>query len=347
MFTSKFLAECFMALIGGALGASISGLGGFVLLGLAGVVGFAYMLITGENIWIMAGALGIILKPSVCFVGGLTATAFTRKKTLIKCGKDIGRSLLEFHRGDLILVGSAAGLVGYLVNTLYDSSFLSGKLDTTALTVVTVPLVMKYIWGLTRTSDCAASSHAVPSPYRFFEKLSSTKGKVGLSVLTGMVTVLITWALSLNPNTAPMAGVFVFFVSACSLYFVFMGIPIPATHHFSGPAGAVTMYLIGLNSIANKDLMFFILLIFWGITAAVIGMTTGDFMGRLLFTEGDIHIDPPAMGIMITTALFLGILPFTGIYRLPALSQIAFCIIGSIAVSVIKLQSEKKKQEAC
>lgn len=181
----------------------------------------------------------------------------------------------------------------------------------------------------------------------FFEKLSGSKGKVGLSVLLGMVTVFITWELSLNPNTAPMAGVFMFFVSACSLYFVFMGIPIPATHHFSGPAGAVTMYLIGLNSVAIKDGKFFILLVFWGITAAVIGMTTGDFMGKLLFTDGDIHVDPPAMGIMITTALFLGVLPLTGIYRLPVLSQIAFCAIGIIAVSVIKLQSEKKKQEIC
>ena len=342
MAASKLLAECVMALIGGALGASISGLGGFVLLGLTGVIGFAYMLFTGENIWIMAGALGIVLKPSVCFVGGLTATAFTRKKSLVKCGKDIGRSLLEFHRGDLILVGSVAGLVGYLINAFYDS-FLTGRLDTTALTVVTVPLVMKYLWGLTKTSDCSASSHAVPSPYRFFEKLSSPEGKAILSIGLGALTVGVTWALSLSRNTAPMAGAFMFFVSALSLYFVFMGIPVPATHHFSGPAGAMTIYLLTTNAETGKDFLFFLALILWGAAVAVIGMAAGDFMGKLLFTEGDIHVDPPAMGIIVTTAIFLGILPMTGIYMLPVLSQVAFCTVLILAVSGLKLRSEKRQ----
>lgn len=314
-----------LALIGGCLGATISALGGFVLLGLFGVAGFLYMFITGDNTWNIVIASSVLLKPSSCFLGGVIATAYVRKKDLIKCGKDIGRSLITFQKFPIILVGGIAGFSGYVLNSFLDR-FLSRKVDTTALTVMIIPLIIKYLWKMTKTSDCSASSHAVPSPYRFFERISSPGGKVITAIVVGSLTALVALILMLNKNTAPFAGAFMFYISALSLYFVFMGIPMPATHHFSGTAGAITTYWLSLNG-NNTDIMLVITMILWGIVAALMGLVSSEILGKIFFNEGDIHVDPPAMGIIVTTGILLGILPFTGVFNVDIVIQSLICVV--------------------
>ncbi|OPZ87048.1 MAG: hypothetical protein BWY74_03489 [Firmicutes bacterium ADurb.Bin419] len=325
MDIGTFFIGGILALIGGCLGASVSALGGFVLLGLFGIAGFLFMFITGDSTWSIVIASSVLLKPSSCFIGGVISTAYARKKALLKCGKDIGRSLITFHKFSIILVGGIAGLSGYLLNYVLDR-FLSEKIDTTALTVMIMPLIIKYLWKMTKTSDCSASSHAVPSPYRFFERISSNEGKVVTSIIVGFVTALVTLLLMLNKNTAPFAGAFMFYLSALSLYFVFMGIPIPATHHFSGTAGTITAYWLSLNG-NNTDIMPVITMILWGIAAAMIGLVSSEILGKFFFNEGDIHVDPPAMGIMFTTGILVGILPLTGVYHTDLMIQSLICVV--------------------
>ena len=71
----------------------------------------------------------------------------------------------------------------------------------------------------------------------------------------------------------------------------------------------------------------------WGIAAAQIGLLAGDIMEKLFFTEGDIHVDPPAMGILVATAIMLGGLPLTGVYSAGARVQ----ILVSLSLIIVAL----------
>lgn len=335
----SFLLDCGVAVIGGCMGAALSALGGFVLFGLLGVLGFLYLLVAHNDVWISAVTGSALLKPSVCFLGGVVATAYARKQGLIECGKDIGRSFISYRRFDILAVGGCAGLAGYLVNRGVDA-LLAGSVDTIAFTVFLIPLLLKYRWHMTKTNDCAASSHAVPSPYRFFEKFSRPSGKTLAALFVGLGTSLVTFGLFLRPETKPYAGLLVFFVSAVFLFPLFMGIPIPATHHFSGPAGAAAMAWLSSHG-GSPGAAELALVTLWGITAAQIGLLTGTMMEKLFFTEGDIHVDPPAMGILVATAIMLGGLPLTGIYSAGAWTQLTFSSAVTIAALLLNVRGKR------
>lgn len=335
------LLDCVVAIIGGCLGAALSALGGIVLFGLLGALGFLYLLVAHDDVWIAAVTGSVLLRPSVCFLGGVVAAAYARKKSLIQCGKDIGRPLASLGRPDILAVGGCAGLAGYLVNRGLHA-LLAGRIDTIALTVFLIPLVIKYSWRMTKTNDCEALSHAVPSPYRFFEKFSRPKGKTLVSLALGLGSSLLALGLFLLPETRPYAGMLVFFVSAMSLFLLFMGMPMPATHHFSGPAGATAIVWLTSHG-GREDGWRLVLIALWGIAAAQVSMLIGDAMERLFFTEGDIHVDPPAMGIVGATAIMLGVLPLTGVYDAGTQVQIAVSLLIIVAALAFNLR-EKSPQ---
>jgi len=335
---TPFLLNCGVALIGGCLGAALSGLGGFVLFGLLGSLGFLLLLGAHDNAWINAITGSPLLKPSVCFLGGVIATAYARRQGLIQCGKDIGRSFISYRRFDILAVGGVAGLSGYLINQSVET-LLSGRVDTIALTVFALPLFIKYHWRMTKTNDCEASSHAVPSPYRFFEKFTRPLGKTLVACVVGLCTPLVTTMFFLPPETRPYAGLPVFFLSAVSLFPLFMGIPIPATHHFSGPAGAVALLWLSLHGVTAGPREV-ALVTLWGVTAAQVSVLAGGVMEKLFFTEGDIHIDPPAMGILVSTAVMLGGLSLTGIYSAGPRAQ---CIVALSILAAALIFNVKKK----
>lgn len=338
---SAFLLDCGVAAVGGCLGAAISGLGGFVLFGLLGTLGFVYLLAAHSDVWIGAVTGSVLLSPSVCFLGGVAAAAYARTRGLIQCGKDIGRPFIAHRRLDILAVGGGAGLAGYLVNRAA-GSLLAGKVDTIALTVFLVPLCLKHSWGLTRSNDCAASSHAVPSPYRFFEKFSRPRGKTLAALTVGLGTSLLTAGLFLLPATRPYAGLLVFFLSALSLFPLFMGVPMPATHHFSGPAGAAAVAWLSAHDGALGEAGL-ALVALWGIAAAQIGLLAGDAMGRVFFTEGDIHIDPPAMGILVATAVMLGGLAPAGAYGAGVRGQLVVALLLISAAAALNLREKRSR----
>lgn len=330
------LAELSLAFVGGFLGACVSALGGFLLFGLAGMAGFLCLLWAGSDALLVSPVTGIVLKPSVCFLGGVVAAAYARKLGLVRCGKDIGRPLVTFRRFDVVLVGGLAGIAGHGVNRLLDRAIGWG-VDTVALTVFAVALALKYAWGLTKTSDCDAVSHAVPSPYRFFERLSHPAGKTVISLFVGLMSAWLVWLLSLDPSTAPFAGLPAFCLSALSLSLVFMSVPVPATHHYSGPAGLVAVGWLAIHDGGPTDGSAMLLLMLWGGAAAQLTMLFAETMRKLFFDEGDIHVDPPAMGIMLASALIMGILPATGVYNAEHSTQILVCagvIVACTAVNI-------------
>ncbi len=76
-----------------------------------------------------------------------------------------------------------------------------------------------------------------------------------------------------------------------------------------------------------------ILLILWSVAFSLFAMNIADVMKSLLFDEGDIHVDPPAMGIVLSTGLALGIFPNIGVYDLSIALQ--FLVIGVMALGSI------------
>jgi hypothetical protein len=341
---SALLLDCVTAFLGGSLGAAVSALGGFLLFGLLGLLGLGYLLVGGNDVWINAAVGTVLLRPSVCFLGGLVAAAYARKRGLIACGKDIGRPFISYRRIELLAVAGGAGLAGYLVNRGLDL-LCRGGVDTVALTVVLIPLGLKYVWGLTRSNDCEASSHAVPSPFRFFERFSRPRGKTLLSIAVALLSTVLTGALYSVPSTRAYAGLGLFLISAVSLFPLFMGLPVPATHHFSGPAGVAAMAWLTMHgrNPAGWDLLIVAL---WGIAAAQVALLGAEMLEKVFFTEGDIHVDPPAMGIVVSTAIMLGALPLSGVYGAGMWAQAAVALSIAVTTVLLNLRAERPRSVA-
>ncbi|MBK8477101.1 MAG: hypothetical protein IPL39_12625 [Opitutaceae bacterium] len=129
---------------------------------------------------------------------------------------------------------------------------------------------------------------------------------------------------------APYAGLAGFCLSALSLGVLFLDIPWPVTHHFTGPAGVAVMVVLpvlggepGLGALAG--------LLGWAIFAGALGLAASEVLGRLFFENGDIHVDPPAMGIVASTAVVLGVLPGSGVLALGWPVQVALGLGGAAA----------------
>lgn len=332
MIPAHLLLDLACAFLGGLLAASVGALGGFILFGLVGVTGFLCLLLGGDSGWLQGLTGSVLLRPSSCFLGGVVATAWARRKGLLRCGKDIGRPLLEFRKPSLLLVGGVAGIAGFLANLALDS-VLAGKVDTVGLVVFALPLLLKQAWGLQRSSDCEAVSHAVPSPYRFFEHLSSPQGKSLVCALSGLGAATLTLVLASRPETAPYAGLAAFCLSSLSLLVLHLGIPIPVTHHYTGPAGAAVVALAPLLSPMDPYAAL-VCLLGWALLASGLGLAAADLLGRLWFEKGDIHVDPPAMGIVASTAVVLGLIPVSGVLSLGPASQSAIACLG-VALCVV------------
>lgn len=330
---SRFLFECVIAVIGGYVGASVSALGSFLIFGLLGAIGFFYLILMHDDSLISAVTGGVLFLPHVSFIGGAIAIAYARKIGIVECGKDVGRSAIQLQRWDILGVGALAGLLGYLVNRLL-IVITNGYVDTIALTVVCIPLSLKYLWGLTKTNDCEGSSHAVPSPFRFFERLNKPLGKMLLSISMGVVAVLLVLLFHGEEKTTHYSEILLFFLSAASLYLLFMNYAIPATHHLAAASGAVLTGWLTVNGMPVSAIST-IALIIWGVSFALFAMTSADFMKKLLYDEGDIHVDPPAMGIVITTAVAMGLFPTIDVYLMDLGMQMFIAgVIGFVSIIV-------------
>lgn len=322
-----------MALLGGFVGASVSALGSFLLFGLLGAIGFFYLLILGDDALLQAVTGGVLFLPHVSFIGGAVAIAYARKKEYIQCGKDIGRSAFQIKRWDVLFVGALGGLSGYLCNRFL-GLFLQDGVDTIALTVVLIPLFLKYFWRMTKTNDCEGSSHAVPSPFRFFERLQKPMGKIALSIGMGIIAATLVMFFHGAEKTTHYSEMLLFFLSAASLFLLFMNYAIPATHHLAAASGAVLTAWLAVHTMPDSASSM-ILLYLWSITFSLFAMSAADFLKRLFFDEGDIHVDPPAMGIVVTTVVALGLFPMLGLYSAGYVFQtVVAVVIGSVSIVV-------------
>lgn len=100
---------------GGLLGAAIGGTSSFILTGFIAISGAIIALCTGNSDVLNLIAFGSFLGPHIIFQGSVAATAYARRKHMIKNGADINQSLHILESSSILLIGGIFGLFGYLV----------------------------------------------------------------------------------------------------------------------------------------------------------------------------------------------------------------------------------------
>ncbi|SOC38567.1 hypothetical protein [Ureibacillus acetophenoni] len=332
------LLMLFLTFCGGAFGAMIGGLASFVLCGVTLLLGMMLAMAGGQFDFIGSVAFGVVFGPNISFVGGVAAAAFAKKMGYLESGKDISTGLLSLKNLNIITVGGLFGTLGYLVN-LGISSFAGNALDTVALTVFIMALLTKFLFdadlnlkGLIGTVSkeienvggrFSHHSEEVWLPY-----MKTPAEKVFVAIVAGGLSAYVTQLLLQNPATESVAVLFGFGISATSLLFLQFGINIPVTHHIT----LVSAYAVAASG-GN---------IYWGIVGAIIAAFLSDVLAKVFHVYGDSHVDPPAMGIMIGSFLFITVFPLTGVSGETNLIPILIIVIA-ITYSVAQSLRNKVK----
>ena len=119
----------------------------FIFTGLLVLAGVAAAASGGGTDILTHAAFGPVFGPHISFGGGAAATAYAYKRGLLETGRDISIPLMGLNRTDVLLVGGAFGLIGYLLNALWQAVGLGPKTDTIALTVVVSAMIARLAFG--------------------------------------------------------------------------------------------------------------------------------------------------------------------------------------------------------
>lgn len=324
----------FLSFCGGILGAALGGLASFILCGIAGLIGIALSSAGVTFDWLGIISFGPVFGPHIAFAGGVGAAAFAKKINVLEAGKDTVTALASVKKISVLLVGGTFGAFGY-VCAYGIGKVLPGKIDAVALTVAISAIIAKLIFtgelfGKVGEEDAKVGGRFSPLAKNVWvDYMATAAQKTIIAISFGGLSAYITHLMLLNEQTAGAAVFFGFCISATSLIFLQFGTAVPVTHHITLCA-AYGVVASGGN-------------ILWGIIAAIVAAFLGDFLARLLCCYGDVHIDPPAMAIAVTSFIVLGILPNTGIFDIQV-ETIAIIIIGiALIYSYLEYKWIKKK----
>lgn len=327
------LTGALLAFCTGAVGASIGGIQAFVFTGFVGLAGLG-LLATGVATVIGDIAFGFWFHPALAFFASVVACAYAKNRGLIGSGKDIAVPLISTRRIDVILVGALAGLAGWATQGLLVSGQgLAIKADGGAITIFILSLITKLIFDKTLVGKVPEDIKAKGG--RFSTKHDNcwhpVQRSMGMKFLMGLfwgaagafaAYMMIKAGAAIESAPLVTMGFFItFFISAVSLFFLIGGFNIPITHHITLPAGyAVYNLLVPQAMLADGTIDFVKLqgltdsaliptdLLLWGIAIGVTGAILADFMSDIFHVYGDVHIDPPAMAICITSLFCMYVL---------------------------------------
>ncbi|MFD2628932.1 hypothetical protein [Oceanobacillus kapialis] len=311
----SLLATLFAAFGGGVFGAVIGGTTAFIFTGFLGLTGIAIMLGGGSDIVLNEVAFGPFFGPHVAFVGAVAAAAFAGRKSknnpkkrtrqatakseiastaetdatdvqevfhadgeAIK-GEDVTMPLFKTKDPSVLLVGGVFGILGYLLNDLFASTWAL-PLDTIALVVLIFGFITRLVFGQSGLTGIFPQGE---KRFNFTGKEILFHGIWG----AGIAAVVAYVSILLDVNNLGFA------ISAASLIFLYFGLQFPASHHITMVAGYAAL---AFNSV-------------W--IAALFGLVVviaGEYTQRAFNTHVDTHIDMPAINIAFFSFLILGIL---------------------------------------
>ncbi len=291
---------------GGFFGAAIGGLHAFIFTGFTVMAGVLVAMLGGGTGFISTIAFGPLFGPHIAFAGGVAAAAYAARKSKEVAGKDIVTPLVSIERPDVLMVGAAFGMLGYVLQLAIAAIPGFGTTtDSVALTVVLSALIVRLAFGrMSLTGQLPAGrgwGRFAPRDdaawIRYHERFVPL---TVLGLMTGLVAAGVTLSIiQLYPDAAAVAPTLMFGFSAMSLIFLSLGMSFPVTHHMTligGVAAATFLPAVGVIGAA--------------LIGAICGMLSawlGEFFARLLHNNGNTHIDPPAAAIWPMTSLILGL----------------------------------------
>lgn len=300
------------AAAGGLVGAAIGALNAFIFTGIMVIAGVVGSFAAPESPIIGDIAFGSAFGPHIAFAGGVAAVAYAAKRGYTSDGKDIVAPMAGLARADVLGVGAIFGVLGYLIQKVIAViPWFGENTDSVALTVVISAILVRLLFGSTPViapGKSGKSGFARFAPdddgawVRPQEKFGiNTVLGLGAGLFGAFVTLSVMSALPDNPN----AGVLAFGISAVSLVFLAMGLPVPVTHHITLPASvAASAFYPIVDNLTVAALI--------GMCGGVLGAWVAEFFARLWQDHGDTHIDPPASAIWPTTTVILAAAALVG-----------------------------------
>lgn len=266
---------------GGVFGAAIGTLPAFIFTGLAVLAGVAVAMAGGGTDLLSQVAFGPVLGPHVSFAGGAAATAYAYRRGLVPSGRDISVPLTGLNRPDVLAVGGCFGAAGYLLHGAWQFAGLGPRTDTIAMTVVVSAMIARLAFGRTGLASKRfrpdESAHWVRHQERPLQCAT-----IGLGA--GLISAFMALACGAEGG----GDVLGFGIAAASLVFAQFGLKVPVTHHMALPAAVAT--------VASGDFLV-------GTAFGIVGAFAGEGFSRVFHQHGDTHVDPPAAGIAIATAV--------------------------------------------
>lgn len=335
MFTSDiaiFLLGLLAAVFGGYFGAAIGGNFAFTLTGI--MILFAWGIYVGTGS--VAGtsdiafnyiAFGPVMGPHIAFAGACAGAAYAMKKGYIETGRDSTSPLARLGKVDVLLVGAAFGVFGYLLNIgIGLLPWFGTHTDTVALTVFTSNVLARVIWG----NGVLTSSKYNQGATSFLGKIASNDTDfwlryqekpsqyLPLGFMAGGLAAGAAIMLShYVPGGAAFAHTLPFAISAIIIGFLILGAEMPVQHHITiigGLAAVKFMPVLAGVPAANfpwnetwtsATWMIAIGAILIGCVFGMISAFLAEFQSKLFHQRGDTHVDPPAAAIWICTLLIL------------------------------------------
>lgn len=327
MFTSDiviFLLGLIAAMFGGYFGAAIGGNFAFALTGFMIMFSWAIFVGTGSSVGFDYVAFGPVMGPHITFAAGVAGAAYAMKKGLIESGRDATSPLARLGRADVLLVGAAFGVFGYLFNIgLGLIPWFGGRTDTVALTVFTSNVLARLIWGNGLMASVKYNKGATgfmgkiaPNGtdfwLRYQEKPSQylPLGFFAGGLAAGVAVMLAHYV----KGGAAFAHTLPFAISAIIILFLILGAEMPVQHHITiigGLAAVKFMPMIagagfewnGTWTSATWTLAIGAILI--GCVFGMISAFLGELQSQLFHQRGNTHVDPPAAAIWSSTFLVM------------------------------------------
>ncbi len=276
---------------GGIFGAAIGALPAFEFVGFLVMIGVAVQIGVSPAETNFFGIPFGMFGPHVGgFASGVAAAAYAASRGKLDSGRNIVAGMMGLNSPDVLLVGGAFGILGYLIQwgLAQVPNFGAGIpwTDTVALTVVISAIIARLLFGKTGLFGKAEPGRAFYAPSDKAKWLSFQSEPLQLTVI-GLGVGLMAGYLG---ATYGAPGVFLSFgIAAASLIFLQFGVLVPVSHHIALPAAIVAA---SSGSIV------------WAGIAGILCAFVGEFYARTFLSHGDTHIDPPACTIATMTLIF-------------------------------------------
>lgn len=279
MFTTSvgvFVFGLLATITGGAVGAAIGGNYAFVLTGFCVLASWGVFAATGNTFGLDYLAFGPFMGPHIAFAGGVAAAIYARYRGHLGDGKDVNTPLAGIGHPDILCVGAAFGIFGYLCQIGISNIPWFGKhTDPVALTVLLSGLLARLIFGGVPGKGLFHGS--LHNPELFHENATSFPAKIkpgpngrwlewqekpsqlltigslfgifagGASLfLAANVGAYLTTRGLANNLAAANANSFCFGISAVIILFLITNRNMPVQHHVTNIAGLAAVQFFPL-----------------------------------------------------------------------------------------------------